>query len=50
MAADISATKVAPSKALKPNAESTGFWFAAIPPTPPINIPIEAKLANPQST
>ena len=50
IAADISATKVAPNKALSPKADKIGFFPGAIPPTPPIRIPIEAKFAKPHNT
>ena len=50
IAADNKATKAAPSRARKPYSDRMGLMLGAIPPTPPIRMPMEAKLAKPQST
>ena len=47
--ADIRETKVPAIIAFKPNSVKIFFILGAIIPIPPICIPIEAKLANPQS-
>lgn len=47
--ADNNDAKVPPKTAFRPNSERVLRWLGASAPIPPIWIPIEAKLANPQS-
>ena len=47
--ADNNDAKVPPKTAFKPNSERVLRWLGARAPMPPIWMPIEAKLANPQS-
>lgn len=47
--ADSKDAKVPPNKARKPSSESITRLVGANPPIPPICIPMDAKLANPQS-
>ena len=49
MVADIREANEPPSTALSPNSERVLRWLGAKAPIPPIWIPIEAKLAKPQS-
>ena len=47
--ADISEANEPPKTAFKPNSDRVLRWLGASAPIPPICMPIEAKLANPQS-
>ena len=50
MVAESNEAIVPPTKALNPNSDNIFLFDGAKEPMPPIWIPIEAKLANPQRT